>query len=442
MIGNSGRRRIITVSAAFLAAGLMSVMTMPSGASAQGEELKGNIRFTWWGSTTRNQKTEQIIKLFEQANPGVTITAEPGEWNSYWDKLTIQAASGNQPCSLTMQSRWLNQYADPQILKPLDDMVASGELDTSGVAKSVIDSARGPDGKLYFIPSGVFYFVLFMNKTEIEKVGMQLPPNDWTWDDYAAFVTKLAKKLPQGTYASGDLGNLPDAFTNWVQSHGEKLFAADGSFAVSKKAITEYFNYWENLRKAGATEPADKMAEIPDNIIDDTLLAKGQIAIDARPANQLDAHQRVLNNAKPGEELMIHTYPVGPSGAGDDIGTNGFAIGAKCDDNDSKIAAAWSNFFLENEQAADIYLSDNGVVSVDKFQEKQANDSKLTEGQRQLVKVFQVVAPRAQPAYYPRGGYQALNQALASNYEAVAFGKLTPDAGADAMIKQIQSLMR
>ena len=439
---NSGQSRIVKTGLALLAAGVMSLTTVPFGASAQGEELNGNIRFTWWGSTTRNQKTEQIIKLFEEANPGVKITAEPGEWNSYWDKLTIQAASGNQPCSLTMQSRWLNQYADPAILKPLDDMVASGELDTSGVAKSVIDSARGPDGKLYFIPSGVFYFVLFMNKTEIEKAGLQLPPNDWTWDDYAKFVTDLSKKLPEGTYASGDLGNLPDAFTNWVQSHGEHLFDSEGAFAVPKQTIVDYFNFWEDLRKAGVTEPADKMAEIPDNIIDDTLLAKGQVAIDGRPANQLDAHNRVLSKAAPGEELVIHTYPVGPQGAGDDIGTNGFAIGASCDENGTKIAAAWSNFFLENEQAADIYLSDNGVVSVDKFQEKQGNDTKLTEGQRQLVKIFQVVAPRAKAAYYPSGGYQALNQALMSNYESVAFGKVTPDEGADAMIKQIKSLMR
>ncbi len=29
-----------------------------------------------------------------------------------------------------------------------------------------------------------------------------------------------------------------------------------------------------------------------------------------------------------------------------------------------------------------------------------------------------------------------------SNYEFVAFGKLTPDEGADAMIKQVKSLMR
>ena len=196
----------------FASALLIGATMLP--ASAQ--KLSGNIRFTWWGSTTRNDKTERIIKLFEAANPGVTVTREPGEFNSYWDKLTVQSASGNQPCSITMQSRYLAQYADPAILKPLDDLVKAGTLDVRGVAPAVVDSGRGPDGKLYFIPSGVFYFTVLMNKTEIEKAGLQLPDDNWTWDDYASFARKLAAKLPSGTYATGNFGEAFDAFTNWV----------------------------------------------------------------------------------------------------------------------------------------------------------------------------------------------------------------------------------
>jgi multiple sugar transport system substrate-binding protein len=341
-----------------------------------------------------------------------------------------------------MQSRYLAQYADPSILKPLDDMVKSGELDTTGVDKAVLDSARGADGNLYIIPSGVFYFTVLMNKTEIEKAGMQLPPDNWTWDDLASYAKELQPKLPKGMHATGNMANEFDAFTNWVQGHGEVMFKPDGSIGVSKQTIVDYFNYWEDLRKTGITEPIDQTAEIQNTLIDQTLLAKGQLAMDVRPANQLDAHQKVLSAAKPGEQLVLHVYPLGPAGSGNDIGSNGFSIGANCSDNDTKIAAAWSNFFLEDPQAASIYASDNGVVSVDKFRAEQGTNPKATEGTRQLVQLFDKVAPTAKAAYYPAGGYKAMLQSLQDSYQSVAFGKATSDQAADAMLAQIKRLMR
>lgn len=417
---------------------LMASAAVPSFA----QDLSGNIRFSWWGANVRNEKTERILKLFESEHPGVTITREPGEFNAYWDKLNVQAASGNQPCSITMQSRLLAQYADPAILRPLDDLVADGTLDVSGIEKSVLDSGRGADGKLYFIPHGVFYFAILMNKTQIEKAGMQIPPNDWTWDDFAKFARELATKLPAGSYAAGNLGNNMNGFAGYVLGTGETMFNPDGSVAATPETVTKWFSLWEDLRKEGVTETADLMAEVPDNLIDNTLLAKGKIIMDARPANQLDGHQKVLNVAQPGEELILHTLPVGPKGAGNDVGSNGFAIGANCDANGVKIAAAWTNFFLQDERAADIYLSDNGVVTVDKFREKQLSNPKATPGQRQLIAVFNEVAPGAATLFYPPGGYNTMIDVITSTYEAVAFGKQTPEQGAASFVDQVSRLTK
>jgi multiple sugar transport system substrate-binding protein len=427
---------------AALIASAMSAICLPVHGMAADQPLKGSIRFTWWGATLRNQKTQQIIALFQQANPGVTISAEPGDFNTYWDKLTVQSASSNQPCSITMQSRYLAQYADPSILKPLDAMVKSGELQTDGVDKAVMDSARGPDGKLYFIPSGVFYFTMLVNRTDIETAGMKLPQDDWTWDDFAKFVQELQPKLPKGVHATGNMGNEFDAFTNWVQGRGEVLFRKDGSIGVSKQTIVDYFTFWEKLRKAGDTEPIDQTAEIPNTLIDQTLLAKGELVFDARPSNQLDAHQKVLSTAHPGQELVLHTYPLGPAGQGNDIGSNGFAIGANCNANDTRIAAAWSNFFLENPKAAEIYASDNGVVSVDKYRQEQGNSPQASEGLRELVALFAKVAPTAKSAFFPSGGYKAMLQSLQDSYQSVAFGKASADAAAGNMLAEVKRLMR
>ncbi|WDR03490.1 extracellular solute-binding protein [Devosia algicola] len=418
----------------------MMAGTMVPPAAAQ--DLSGEIRFSWWGSTVRNAKAESIISMFEKANPGVKVSREPGEWGSYWDKLTVQSASGNQPCAITMQSRWLAQYADPSILQPLDDKVASGELDVTGIDSAVLDSGRGSDGNLYFIPHGVFYFTLFMNKTAIEDAGMELPPDDWTWDDYAQYARDLSDKLPEGSYAVGNQGGAMDTFTDWVQSHGETLFTPEGEVGFTKQTVVDYFDFWEALRKDGVTETADQMAEIPDNIIDDTLLANGKILIDARPANQVDGHQKVLDAAMPGQELVIHSYPVGPSGTGEDIGSNGLAIGATCDENGTKLTEAWINFFTENPDAAATYSSDNGVVSVDRFRTAQLENPDTTPGQYQAVNMLSTVGPRAKSAYFPSGGYSALSGALTSAYETVAFEQSSSADAADKLIAQVKRLVR
>ncbi len=433
------KNNIGRTSVALLVGALMS-STLITPAIAQ--DLTGDIRFSWWGSTTRNAKAEQIVSMFEEEYPGVSVSPEPGEWGSYWDKLTVQSASGNQPCAITMQSRWLAQYSDPAILTPLDDLVESGAINTAGIAPAVLDGGRGADGNLYFIPHGVFFFTVYMNKTVIEEAGLEMPGEGWTWDSMAEFARELATHLPDGSYAIGNGGTGMDVFTNWVQGRGEALFNADGSVGFTKETVQGFFDYWEALRQDGITEAADQMSELPDNVIDDTLLANGRIMIDFRPANQVDAHQRVLDVAASGQELTMLGYPAGPAGYGDDLGANGLAIGANCDGSDKDSAVAFINFFTQDPEAAAVYASDNGVVSVDALREAQLQDPATSDGQLQAVNMLGVVGPRARTAFFPAGGYAAVSSTLMSTYEAVAFGQMSTEDAAERLISQVTRLVR
>ena len=54
----------------------LSMAVLPNGAAAQDSDLQGEIRFSWWGGQVRNDKTDQIIQLFEGQNPNVSIVRE------------------------------------------------------------------------------------------------------------------------------------------------------------------------------------------------------------------------------------------------------------------------------------------------------------------------------------------------------------------------------
>src|SRR5258708_6641556 len=51
-----------------------------------------DMRIAWWGSDDRHQKTLKVLKLFEQQNPGVTMTPEYGGLIGYQDKLSTEFA--------------------------------------------------------------------------------------------------------------------------------------------------------------------------------------------------------------------------------------------------------------------------------------------------------------------------------------------------------------
>ena len=418
----------------------MTVAGLPVQAFAQ-SDLSGDIRFSWWGGQVRNQKTDTIIQMFEEQNPGVSINRENADFAPYWERLTIQSTGNNQPCAITMQSRWLATYATPDILMPLDDLVADGTLDVEGIPEAVLNSGRGADGNLYMIPHGVFYFALMYNEQMLENAvaaGVEPLEYPYNWDEYAEHLRAVQPTLPEGAVATHNMGREPDAFIPWVQSHGEEVF--NGSeVAFSREIAIEWFTYWEELRNEGVTEPPEVMISENSALVEESNLANGRGYATNRPPNQLGSVQTVTDTVNPGATINIRPYPVGPDGTvGMDLGSNGIAIGANCEEANLPATTAWINFWTQNEEAASIYESDNGVVAIDALATAQAEDPDTQATQVRHIELYQEVADSAKPVFWPAGGYQAMTDVLNRSYDAVAFGQLTPEQGADQLISELQ----
>jgi len=419
----------------------LTLAAMPIGAGAQDSGLTGDIRFSWWGGQVRNDKTDRIIQLFEQKNPGVTITRENADFAPYWERLTIQSTGNNQPCAITMQSRWLATYARPDILLPLDEMVANGTLNVEGIPEAVMNAARGADGNLYMIPHGVFYFALMYNEQMLENaVAAGVEPLEWpyTWSEYADHLRAIQPTLPEGAVATHNMGREPDAFVPWVQSHGEKVF--DGSkVAFSKDVAMEWFEYWETLRNEGVTESPEGMISENSALVEESNLANGRGYATNRPPNQLGSVQTVTNTVNPGATINTRPYPVGEEGTvGMDLGSNGIAIGASCAPENIPATAAWINFWTHDPEAAGIYESDNGVVAIPELAAAQAQDPDTQPTQVRHIELYNQVVDTAKPVFWPAGGYQAMTDVLNRTYDAVAFGQLSVEQGADQLIAELQ----
>src|SRR6187200_875475 len=104
-------RRQFLIGAGGLAAaattmGLGACAPGSSGGGSQGGGGQGGggntLALAFWGNPTRNKNTQAEIDAFMKAHPDIKITGQPGEFNSYWDKLATQTAGGNAPDIIQM----------------------------------------------------------------------------------------------------------------------------------------------------------------------------------------------------------------------------------------------------------------------------------------------------------------------------------------------------
>jgi multiple sugar transport system substrate-binding protein len=403
--------------------------------------LSGEMTYAWWGTTAfRNQVTQDVINLFQQKYPNVKIDPSISDFNNHFQKLTVSAAAGDMPCLPQMQSTGLQAYADPKILRPLDDLVENKTIDTANVPKGVVDTGRGFDGKLYMIPTGVFSRVDFYNDALLQQTGIAAPQETWTWDDYKTYMTQLQAKLPQGVNALENNGGDMNPLVTWVLSHGQPVFKQK-SLGFDKQVLADWFQYWEDLRNAGvatsATEVAERAANAPLELHP---VANATAVFGSYAPNQIAGVQGGLSKAgKPGTIQLIKE-PNGPSGSGDAIGTNGLTIGANCDNVPA--AAAFINFFTNDPQAGAAYKSDNGAVSSTPLLQNQINDP---NSDPQLIKQLQFQQHLTTGGFVKdityAAGYSALPPLLTTTYENVAFGKSTVSAAVDDFFNQANAIL-
>lgn len=62
--------------------------------SAENPEEEITLRFMWWGDDVRHQATLDVIEQYETEHPNVTIEAEYGGYDGYFEKLTTQLSGG------------------------------------------------------------------------------------------------------------------------------------------------------------------------------------------------------------------------------------------------------------------------------------------------------------------------------------------------------------
>ena len=373
------------------------------------------------------------MDLFQKKYPQAKIQGvSVGDFTTYWQKLTVQAAARNLPDVPQMQVRYMSAYDTRGALMALDDLTKANTINASGIPKVVVDSGRGPDGKLYMLPTGTAINNWMYNDTIVQSAGLDSPTTLKTWDDIQKWLLGAKPKMPSGVSASDLNGDDDSIWWAWVTSHGKTVFNPDGTLGFDKQTMIDYWNWWEALRTGGATVTASAHQEQPTSNVQ-TYLAKGTVMFDEAPSNQLAAYQGALTTAGKGT-MKLGAFPNQPSASGEVLINNGMSIAANT--KNLPTAAAWVDFFANDPDGAKAYASDNGAVTVTTLLDAQINQTDLNPSTKEYLQFLKSVINSSPSIVNFPANYNAVVLALTSNYSNVAFGKATVSASVDAFFTQ------
>ncbi|MEV4474902.1 ABC transporter substrate-binding protein [Nonomuraea salmonea] len=202
---------------------------------------KITLSVTVW-NLAKTPEFKALFDAFQQANPNITIKPVDILADDYPDKVTTMLAGGDKTDVITMKNVIdYSRYSSRNQLLELTDLVKS--TDTSKLAGL---DAFDVSGKYYALPYRQDFWLLYYNKTLLDKAGAKLP-DPLTWDDY----TKLAKELTQGEGGDKVYGAYHHTWRSVVQAISAAQTGGD-QLSGDYTFFTDQYNVAKGLQDAGA----------------------------------------------------------------------------------------------------------------------------------------------------------------------------------------------
>ena len=392
-----------------------------SGSDTSNKPVK--LRILWWGSQSRHDATLKALELYTKHNPNITFEPDFSGWEGYWDKLSTQAAAKNAPDIIQMDAAYLAEYASRKQLADLSE-----GINTQDMSQALVDSGKYND-KLYGIALGNNAYGMAYNKAAIEKLGIKLPQNEWTWDDYFNMGREAKAKLGANKYVLLDHSTILDIYGIYQLSKGKGYYVTDdGKFNIDKATWIDWQNCYADLRKEGVVPPPEVTVTDKELDLKMDLMANGTTMIRHMHAAQSGAVNGLLPNA-----VGMVTMPRDKEPGGWLKPSMFWSVSA-----DSKYIEESKKFidwFINNKEAADILGATRGapvsktILSylVPKFNAADKMGIELINNTAKAPQSFHP-DPKGWPNFRDKD-YKVIT-------EKVMFGKLTPEQAYDELVQK------
>ena len=203
-----------------------------------------------WDVAQANSFTiiDKAIAKFEHAHPGVKVHYYSGiRKDDYSEWFSRKLLAGEEPDIFMVLGTDFNQFASMGVMKNLETFI---EEDTDFEPEKYFTSAfvSGQyESVQYALPYETVPTLMFVNKTLLTQEGIDMPEENWTWEDFY----EICKKVTRDTDGDG----VPDQFGSynydWMDalcSNGGGVFNKKGTEAtLTDSRVVEAVKYVRSI---------------------------------------------------------------------------------------------------------------------------------------------------------------------------------------------------
>ncbi|MFV0362973.1 MAG: ABC transporter substrate-binding protein [Suipraeoptans sp.] len=191
---------------------------------------------------------DQAIDKFEKEHPGVKIKYESGiRKDDYSEWLSGKALTGDEPDVFMILSEDFYKYAQLGLLDGLDNVIANdSNFNPNSFYGETIQMGVYKDSQ-YALPFETVPKLMFVNKSLLEKEGIDVPSKNWTWEDLKEIATKVTKDT-NGDGVIDQFGTCNYTWQEALYSDNATIFDDDGrSASLSDRKSTEAIKFAKDI---------------------------------------------------------------------------------------------------------------------------------------------------------------------------------------------------
>lgn len=389
------------------------------------------LSFQWWGNDDRATATQQVVELYQDKNPDVSIETSFAPDANYWEKMATQVAGGNAPDVFQMKLEFLKEYAGRGVIMDLGEFVDSGVIDTSQMQDQYL-AAGQVEGVTFGLPTGRSTQAFIYDPVAWAEYGLPEPTLGWTWDDLIEAGRVVAERSGGSQAIMSDPGNEQAWFETWLLQRGKSVYDDSGELNFDEQDLVEFWTFTTSLAEEGIFTPAH-VTTANDWTMANSPLVKSQALAEVNHVSLAPAYFESFG------EVVLAPIPAdeGAESTGSYAGATQLLVIA-ADSEHPEVAADFIDFVLNDQEAGEIL----GLVRGMPINEGVlgALSTGFGGGDAAVYEFEQDMAGQlvAKPPVAPEGGSQSLLD-FKNTYDRIIFDQLSVEDGASEMFAKFNS---
>lgn len=193
---------------------------------------------------------DKAVEKFEAAHKNVKVHYYSGiRKEDYSEWFSGQLLRGKEPDVFMILGEDFNQLGEIGAMKNLDELI---ERDADFVRNDFYATAMQAGqykGRQYALPYETMPTLMFVNKSLLNHEGIQMPDNDWTWEDLYG-ISKRVTKDKDGDGVADQFGTYNYGWMEAAYTNGARLFDENGTKAYfNDEKVTDAIRFVKQIQE-------------------------------------------------------------------------------------------------------------------------------------------------------------------------------------------------